>query len=102
MAIRKLMTLQGTTLSSAFTYLYVAIQENETGAFSVPFPFRWAHKLPGENDRMGYANFMNLVIQYTKLDNPASIHERVDVPRTLSFIKNIDQRGRIIGLFASK
>jgi len=45
---------------------------------------------------------MNLMLQYVKLDDPTAIHERVDVARSLAFIKDKQQLSKVTKLFATK
>lgn len=101
-AIRNLVKLRGASLKQAFSHLYKAINSNETGAFSVPYPFRWGHDITGEVERSSYTSFMNLMLQYAKLQNPSYIHERVDVQRSLAFIKDTETRSDMLKQFASK
>lgn len=101
-AIRNLTKLRGQSLKQAFSHLYKAIKTDETGSFKVPFPFRWGHDITGEQERLAYTSFMNLVLQYAKLENPSYIHEKVDVQRSLAFIKDAGARADMLKQFASK
>lgn len=101
-AIRNLTKLRGQSLKQAFSHLYKAIKADKTGAFKVPFPFRWGHDISGEQERTAYTSFMNLVLQYAKLENPSYIHEKVDVQRSLAFIKDAGARADMLKQFASK
>ncbi len=101
-AIRTMCTLKGASLKKVFKHLYVLIKENKTGAFTVPMPLRWAADISGENERKNFAMFMGLVIQYARLEDPKYIHERSDVKRVLSFIKDQDIHNSMLSQFASK
>lgn len=101
-AIRNLCKLRGQSLKKAFSHLYKAIKTDKTGAFKVPYPFRWGHDISGEAERTAYTSFMNLILQYAKLENPAYIHEKVDVQRSLAFIKDAGVRTDMLKQFASK
>lgn len=101
-AIRTMCTLKGQSLKKVFKHLYVLIKENKTGAFTVPMPLRWASDISGETERKNFAMFMGLVIQYARLEDPKYIHERSDVKRVLSFIKNQDIHNSMLSQFASK
>ena len=101
-AIRNITKLRGQSLKQAFSYLYKAIKEDKTGSFKQPFPYRWGHAITGEQERKAYTSFMNLVLQYAKLQDPTYIHEKVDVQRSLAFIKDAEARADMLKQFASK
>lgn len=101
-AIRNLTKLRGQSLKQAFSYLYKAIKEDKTGSFKQPYPYRWGHAITGEQERKAYTSFMNLVLQYAKLQDPTYIHEKVDVQRSLAFIKDAEARADMLKQFASK
>lgn len=101
-AIRSMCGLKGPSLKKVFTHLYMLIKKNETGAFTVPMPLRWAADISGETERKNFAMFINLVTQYARLEDPKYIHERCDVKRVLSFIKDQGIYNSMLSQFASK
>lgn len=99
-AVANLHTLKGKSLRKAHNLFLKAISEHPQ-AFATPLPFMYPERFVTPRDRNNYAQYINVIIAFSKLHDKKAIHSRVDLVRAFADLPS-DQSAEMILLFPAK
>lgn len=98
-AIKLLVTLTGSDLTTVVDHLIKAIAADKADAFAETFIFRHVNALGTSQERENFTRLMNLFIQYGKLTNRGSIRKFADLDYSVALVAQPLTRKQLIAYF---